>query len=128
MALLVGERLLGEVRRGVGLLLEVDVRVVLELLEGEARRVHERVARGQRHARSRLDELDELEARIGERALEVVGRARGLHQHAELARTARHVVDHATGRAVAERVLVRVAPVRQHDARERLNIEQVMLT
>ena len=114
--------------RRVLLLLEVDVRVVLQLLERQLVRVDQRMAGGQGHARRRLDELHELHARFGEGGLEVGGRARGLHEHAQLARALGHVVDHALRRAVAERVLVFVAAVAQHDAGERLHVEQVVLT
>ena len=126
--MLIGKRLLGEIDRGILLLLEVDVREVLELVERERFGVYERMALGQRDTWCRLNEFDEFHASLVKRLLEPVFRACRLDEHADLALSVCDVLDDALGRAVAQRILVIIAAKCEDERREGLNIEQVMLS
>ena len=86
------------------------------------------MARGQGHARRRLHELRILNACCLEHLVEgCVGSGR-LEQDAQFAHSSRDVVDNALRRAVAQRVGIFIATCRKHGVRERLHIEEVVLT
>ena len=107
-----GQRFLGERDRRILVLLEIQVREILHILQRETGGVHHRVALRQRHARRRLDELDEFETRGIQCSVHLVSRGRSLKQHAQVALPAGDVVDDALRSAVAQRVGVRVAAQR----------------
>ena len=86
------------------------------------------MARGQSHARSRLHELGILHARGLERLVESGIRSGRLEQNTQLAHALRNVVDDALRRTVAQRIGILIAARRKHGVRERLHIEEVVLT
>ena len=86
------------------------------------------MALGQRHSWRRLDELNELNARLCEGLFEAVLRARGLDKHADFAFAVGDILDDALGGAVTQGVLVGVPTQREHDGGKGLDIEQIMLS
>ena len=86
------------------------------------------MTRGQSHARRRLHKLGILHARRLERLVESGIRSGRLEQNAQFAHSLRDIVDDSLRRAVAQRVGILIAACRKHGVRERLHIEEVVLT
>ena len=86
------------------------------------------MARGQGHARRRLHELGVSNARCFERLVESGIRSGRLEQNAQFAHSLRNIINDTLRRAVAQRIGVLIAARRKHGVRERLHIEEVVLT
>ena len=124
----VAHRFFREFSRSVFALVKIDIRPIGKIVQRKRLRIRHRVARGQGHARRRLHELGVSNARCFERLVESRIRSGRLEQNAQFAHSLRNIINDALRRAVAQRIGVLIAARRKHGVRERLHIEEVVLT